>query len=257
MSSQEKTMHKPEIIAICNLKGGVGKTTCALNIAAGLTRLSKKVLVVDFDPQAHLTYSFSFDANNLKKTIYSVIKGAASLEETLIEHNGFKLLPANLDLTIAETELIATPGREYVLKNILDNISDVQYIIIDCSPASGFLTINALACCHEIYIPLQMEFLALKGMSRLLSLIREVKNNLNKELPVPRIIATRFDSRKKLNNVIMKKVRERFGRQVFNAVIRENIAVAEAPIFAQSIFEYAPKSHGAEDFMNLCKEIIK
>jgi chromosome partitioning protein len=250
-------MPKPKIIAICNQKGGVGKTTCALNIAAGLTMLGKKILVVDFDPQAHLTYSFSIGAHDLKKTIYSVIKGDASLVETLIEHNGLKLLPANLDLTLVETEFAATPQRENILKNILADISDVQYIIIDCPPASGFLTINALICCHEIFIPLQMEFLALKGMSRLLSLISEVKISLNKELSVPRIIANRFDSRKKLNNAIMEKVRERFGRQVFNAVIRENIAMAEAPSFAQSIFEYAPKSHGAEDFMNLCKEIIK
>jgi len=250
-------MQKPQIIAICNQKGGVGKTTCALNIASGLTMLGKKVLVVDFDPQAHLTYSFNIGAHDLKKTIYSIIKGEASLEETLVEHNGLKLLPANLDLTLVETEFASTPKREYILKNILGNISDVQYIIIDCPPASGFLTINALTCCHEIYIPLQMEFLALKGMSRLMSLISEVKVSLNKELPVPRIIATRFDSRKKLNNAIMEKVRERFGRQVFTSVIRENIAVAEAPSFAQSIFEYAAKSHGAEDYLDLCKEIIK
>ena len=250
-------MHKPEIIAICNQKGGVGKTTCALNIAAGLTMLGKKVLVVDFDPQAHLTYCYNIAAHDLTKTIYSVIKGETSINEALIEHNGLKLLPANLDLTLVETEFAAALQREYILKNILANISNVQYIIIDCPPASGFLTINALACCHEIYIPLQMEFLALKGMSRLISLIGDVKNSLNKELPVPRIIATRFDSRKKLNNAIMEKVRERFGRQVFKSVIRENIAVAEAPSFSQSIFEYAPKSHGAEDYLALCKEIIK
>lgn len=250
-------MQKPKIIAICNQKGGVGKTTCALNIAYGLTMLGKKVLVVDFDPQAHLTYSFNIGAHDLKKTIYSVIRGDASFQEAIIEHNGLKLLPANLDLTLVETEFAATAKREYILKNILGNISDVQYIIIDCPPSSGFLTINALTCCHEIFIPLQMEFLALKGMSRLLSVISDVKISLNKDLPVPRVIANRFDSRKKLNNAIMEKVRERFGRQVFNTIIRENIAIAEAPSFAQSIFEYAPKSHGAEDYLDLCKEIIK
>jgi chromosome partitioning protein len=250
-------MPRPEIIAICNQKGGVGKTTCALNIATGLTMLGKKVLVVDFDPQAHLTYSFSIGAHDLEKTIYSVIKGDAGIQETLIEYNGLKLLPANLDLTLVETEFAAAPQRENILKNILANVNDVQYIIIDCPPASGFLTLNALTCCDEIYIPLQMEFLALKGMSRLLSLINDVKKSLNQELPVPRIIPTRFDSRKRLNNAIMEKVRERFGRQVFKSVIRENIAVAEAPSFAQSIFEYAPKSHGAEDYLALCKEIIK
>jgi chromosome partitioning protein len=250
-------MQKPKIIAICNQKGGVGKTTCALNIAYGLTMLGKKVLVVDFDPQAHLTYSFNIGAHDLKKTIYSVIRGDASFQEAIIEHNGLKLLPANLDLTLVETEFAATAKREYILKNILGNISDVQYIIIDCPPSSGFLTINALTCCHEIFIPLQMEFLALKGMSRLLSVISDVKISLNKDLPVPMVIANRFDSRKKLNNAIMEKVRERFGRQVFNTIIRENIAIAEAPSFAQSIFEYAPKSHGAEDYLDLCKEIIK
>ncbi len=250
-------MRKPEIIAICNQKGGVGKTTCALNIAAGLTLLGKKILVVDFDPQAHLTYSLGIAAHEIKKTVYSVMKGDSSLEEAIIEHNGIKLLPANFDLSAMETALIDFPDRAFTLKNKLASVRNIHYVIIDCPPAVGFLTVNALSCCREVYIPLQMEFLALKGMSRLMNLIDEVKKSFSKNLPDFMIIATRFDSRKKLNNAIMEKVRERFGKKVFANVVRENIAVAEAPSFGQTIFEYAPRSHGAEDFLNLCKEITE
>ncbi len=250
-------MFNPEIIAFCNQKGGVGKTTCALNVAAGLALLKRKVLVIDFDPQAHLTYSLGLDVRNLKSTIYSVMKGTTKFPDATIETGGMKVIPANLDLAHLETEMAHLPGPEMILKRLLASVDDVQYVIIDCPPAAGLLTINALVACQEVYIPLQMEFLALKGMSRLLTLIEEVKKKFNKNGPAYRVIPMRYDARKRLNNAIMDKVRERFGARVFNAVIRENIAVAEAPSFGQSIFDYAPKSHGAEDYLALCKEIIR
>ncbi|MEE9911715.1 MAG: ParA family protein [Deltaproteobacteria bacterium] len=250
-------MPGPDIIAFCNQKGGVGKTTCALNVAVGLTLLKKKVLVIDFDPQAHLTYSLGLDAHDLAGTIYSVMKGTVPLACAVMEIKGMKVLPANLDLARLETEMTALPKKESILANHLGQVSDVQYVVIDCPPAAGLLTINALVACQEVYIPLQMEFLALKGMSRLLALIEEVKKKFNKDAPTYRVIPTRYDSRKRLNNAIMDKVRERFGARVFKSVIRENIAVAEAPSFGQSIFEYAPKSHGAEDYLALCREIIR
>ena len=250
-------MSNPDIIAFCNQKGGVGKTTCALNVAVGLTQLKKKVLVIDFDPQAHLTYSLGIDAHDLKSTIYPVMKGEAPLSYALMDVKGMKVLPANLDLSLLEAELASLPKKEMILKNRLSSVKDVDYVIIDCPPSSGLLTVNALVSCREVFIPLQMEFLALKGMSRLLALIEEVKKKFNKDAPTYRVIPTRYDARKRLNNAIMDKVRERFGARVFKSVIRENIAVAEAPSFGQSIFEYAPKSHGAEDYLALCKEIIR
>ncbi len=250
-------MPTPDIIAFCNQKGGVGKTTCALNVAVGLTQLGKKVLVIDFDPQAHLTYSLGLDAHDLKSTIYPVMKGDAPLSYAIIDVKDMKVLPANLELSLLEAEMASLPKKEMLLKKRLSLVDDVHYVIIDCPPSAGLLTINALVACREVFIPLQMEFLALKGMSRLLALIEEVKKKFNKDAPTYQVIATRFDGRKRLNNAIMDKVRERFGARVFKTVIRENIAVAEAPSFGQSIFEYAPKSHGAEDYLALCKEIIK
>ena len=250
-------MATPDVIAFCNQTGGVGKTTCALNIAAGLTMLKKKVLVIDFDPQAHLTYSLGLDAHKLPNNVYHVMKGKISLADSLLEAKGMKILTGSVELAALEAEISPKPGKESFLQNRLVSIDDFQYVIIDCPPAAGLLTVNALVACREVFIPLQMEFLALKGMSRLLNMIEEIKKQYSRQGPSYRIIPTRYDGRKKLNNAIMSKVRERFGNRVFKSVIRENIAVAEAPSFGQSIFEYSPRSHGAEDYLALCREVIR
>ena len=168
-----------------------------------------------------------------------------------------KILTGSVELAALEAEISPKPGKESFLQNRLVSIDDFQYVIIDCPPAAGLLTVNALVACREVFIPLQMEFLALKGMSRLLNMIEEIKKQYSRQGPSYRIIPTRYDGRKKLNNAIMSKVRERFGNRVFKSVIRENIAVAEAPSFGQSIFEYSPRSHGAEDYLALCREVIR
>lgn len=250
-------MTTPDIIAFCNQKGGVGKTTSALNIAAGLTMLKRKVLVIDFDPQAHLTYSLGLDAHELTNNIYHVMKGEISLTDALMEAKGMKVLPGSLELAALEADLAIRPDKEFLLQNRLASVDGFQYIIIDCPPAAGLLTVNALVACREVFIPLQMEFLALKGMSRLLNMIEEIKKKHRRQGPTYRIIPTRFDGRKKLNNAIINKVRERFGNRVFKTIIRENIAVAEAPSFGQSIFEYSHRSYGAEDYLALCREVIR
>lgn len=243
-------------ICIVNQKGGVGKTTSAVNIGAGLRQLKKRVLLIDLDPQAHLTYSLGIPAYKLGKTIYELIKGAAALDEVLINRNGIKIIPSSLDLSGAEIELSGVAGREFLIKEILDKTEDFDYVLMDCPPSLGLLTLNALTTAEEIYIPLQVEFLALQGLSKLLETIDIVKRRLNKNLDITGIIATRFDGRKNLNKEVVEKIKDYFGDKMFSTLIRDNIALAEAPSFGKTIFEYKPDCYGAEDYLNLCKEIV-
>jgi chromosome partitioning protein len=245
------------VIALINQKGGVGKTTSALNIGAGLTILGKQVLLLDLDPQSHLTYSLGIQAHELEKTVYELLKKQANLEEVLIERSGLKLIPSSLDLAGAEIELSATPGREFLLKEGLSSARGLDYILIDCPPSLGLLTLNALVAVREVYIPLQTEFLALRGLGKLVETVEIVRNRLNKKLEITGIIATRFDSRKILNRNVVDKIKGYFGNKLFNTFIRENISLAESPSFGQTIFEYKPDSYGAEDYLSLCREIIE
>jgi len=244
-------------IALVNQKGGVGKTTSTINIGAGLTKLKKRVLLIDLDPQAHLTYSLGIKAHELSRTIYDLLKGEVSTQGILVERDGITVIPSSLDLSGAEIELSGIAGREFLLKEALNEGKEFDYVLIDCHPSLGILTLNALTTAQEVYIPLQTEFLALQGMSKLLQTVDTVRKRLNKSLEVTGVIGTRFDSRKKLNNEVVGKIREYFGGKVFNTLIRDNIALAEAPSFGKTIFEYRPKSYGAEDYLSLCREIIK
>ena len=246
-----------QTIAFINQKGGVGKTTSAINIGAALQRSNKKVLLIDLDPQANLTYSLGIKAHELEFTIYDLLKGEIDLQALLIDKDGMKVLPSSLDLSGAEIELSGTPGREFLLKEALNGSKGFDYILIDCPPSLGLLTINALTSSREIFIPLQTEYLALQGMKRLLETIELVKKRLNKSLELSGIICTLYDSRKNLNREVEAKVREHFGEKVFKTVIRDNISLAEAPSFGKTIFEYRASSKGAEDYTSLTKEIIK
>jgi len=245
------------IVAVINQKGGVGKTTSVANIGAGLARMKKRVLVVDLDPQAHLTYSMGVQAHDLDATLYELLKGTAAIADVLVKSEGTYLIPSSLDLSGAEVEFAGEAGREFLLREILGKADQYDYILLDCPPSLGLLSLNALSAADEVYIPLQMEFLALQGLSKLLETVDKVKARLNPVLEVTGIIATRYDSRKILNQEVMEKIKGHFNSKLFNTAISDNISIAEAPSFGQSIFEYKPKSKGAQDYESLCKEIIK
>lgn len=243
-------------IAFTNQKGGVGKTTSTINVGAGLAREGFQVLLVDLDPQANLTYSLRLSSNRLENSIYNVLKGDIEAEEAIINHNGFDIMPSSIDLSGAEMEFANEPAREMLLKNKLNTLSkDYDYILIDCPPNLGLLTLNAFTAVKEIFIVLQSEYLALHGLSKLMDVIQIVKERLNPEIEISGIICTLFDGRKNLNNEVVDHIKDYFGDKVFDTIIRDNVALAEAPSHHKTIFEYAPDSHGAKDYKALAQEI--
>lgn len=243
-------------IAFTNQKGGVGKTTSAVNVGAGLCRQGKKVLLVDLDPQANLTYSLRLSSKRLDNSVYDVLKGDIRPEEAIISHNGFDIMPSSIDLSGAEMEFANEPARETLLKHSLNKFpNDYDYILIDCPPNLGLLTLNAFTAVKEIFIVLQSEYLALHGLSKLMDVVQVVKERLNPDIEITGIICTLFDSRKNLNREVVDHIKDYFGNKVFDTLIRDNVALAEAPSHHKTIFEYAPESYGAEDYDALAKEI--
>ncbi|MDZ7660288.1 AAA family ATPase [Fodinibius sp.] len=243
-------------IAFTNQKGGVGKTTSTINVGAGLAQEGFEVLLVDLDPQANLTYSLRLSSNRLENSIYNVLKGDIEANEVIINHNGFDIMPSSIDLSGAEMEFANEPAREMLLKNKLNTLSkDYDYILIDCPPNLGLLTLNAFSAVKEIFIVLQSEYLALHGLSKLMDVIQVVKERLNPEIEISGIICTLFDGRKNLNKEVVDHIKDYFGDKVFDTIIRDNVALAEAPSHHKTIFEYAPDSHGAKDYKALAQEI--
>ena len=243
-----------KILSISNHKGGVGKTTSAINIGAGLNKLGKKVLLIDLDPQANLSQSLGLI--NQEKTIYGALKGDYKLEPiTVIE--GLDVIPSTLDLSGAEIELSSEPGREYILKELIDVVkSNYDFIIIDSPPSLGLLTINAFTAADEIIIPLQAQFLAMQGLAKLVEVVEKIKSRLNKGLKVGGVFITQYDGRKVLNRDVFETINLHFKSEVFTTKVRDNISLAEAPAQGLDIFRYNPKSNGAEDYMGLAKEIL-
>ena len=251
--SKQNNMSK--VISISNHKGGVGKTTSAINIGAGLNKLGKKILLIDLDPQANLSQSLGLIDQELN--IYGAIRGEYSLEPINIL-KGLDIVPSTLDLSGAEIELSGEAGREYVLRELIEPLrASYDYILIDSPPSLGLLTINAFTASDLIFIPLQAQFLALQGLTKLLEVVEKIKKRLNKELKVGGVIITQYDSRKVLNRDVVATIQAHFKDQVFTSKIRDNVALAEAPAQGLDIFRYQPKSYGAEDYLSLCKEIIK
>jgi len=244
-----------KIIAISNHKGGVGKTTSTLNIGAALQRMGKKVLLIDLDPQANLTQSLGLMDHT--PTIYEALRGEAQLDPIEVLP-GLDVITSTLDLSGAEVELSSEPGREYILKELLEPLrNSYSYILIDSPPSLGLLTINAFTAAQEVYIPLQAHYLALQGMNKLQEIVERVGKRLNKGLRIGGVFVTQYDQRKVLNRNVAETIREHFPAETFRTAIRDNVALAEAPTQGVDVFRYAPKSTGAADYQALAKEIDK
>lgn len=243
-------------IAFTNQKGGVGKTTTTINTGAGLSKIGYKVLLVDMDPQANLTYSLKVQNSRLDKNIYHVLKGQLGAKDIIMKYESFDILPASIDLSGAEMELINEPAREFILRDALKEVEDdYDFILLDCPPNLGILTLNAFTAADELVIVLQSEYLALHGLSKLMDMIKVVQKRLNPDLKVEGIVCTLYDKRKNLNREVVGHIRDHFGSKVFKTMIRDNVALAEAPSHHKTIFEYDASSYGAEDYMQFAKEI--
>ena len=247
-----------KIIAICNHKGGIGKTATSCSLAAALQLKDKRVLVIDLDGQANLTESLGLSIEE-EETIYGAMCGKHPLP--LIElSNGITIVPSCLDLSAAESELISEPGRELILKGLITKalaIKPFDYVLIDCPPSLGLLTLNALTAADYLIIPVQAQFLAMRGMAKIMNIISIVKERLNPTLQIGGIVITQYNSRKTLNKSVAELIRDSFCDKVFKTIIRDNVALAECPIHGQTIFEYSPKSNGANDYMSLAEEVLK
>jgi len=243
-------------IAIINEKGGVGKTTSTINIGAALGILGKKVLLIDLDPQENLTNSLGFQGHNQKKTIFQLFLEGAKLEDVILKRDVVDIIPSGNRLMELQDKL-AYLKKYNILKSHILNMTNYDYVLVDCPANLGVLVLNAMVAVDEIYITLQSEFLALQSMAKISKMISEIKKEYNADLVIGGVIATRYDKRKKLNNEVISNIKEFFGEKFFNTIIRENIAIAEAPSYGKTIFEYRLKSHGADDYMSLAKEIIE